>query len=272
VYIDSSVSGSTVTGPDVTVTGAVVNSTGAETGVTVNGVLATVIGSRFVANHVPLQSGANTILVSATDVNGLTASASCTVTDTTGYYLRIVPNVTSGTAPLNISFSINSSFLVTNPSMTTTGPAQLTLTAASANQYTGTISFEGTYTVAVSATGPDGLTYSDTLTVTVASKVQMDNLLQGKWAGMRGAMTLMDVQTVTGFFTDESKDRYSGLFTALGNTLPQVAQDIQNISMVYVTDNLAQYRIRLIEEAGLITYYIYFVKDDSDGIWRIPQY
>jgi hypothetical protein len=106
----------------------------------------------------------------------------------------------------------------------------------------------------------------------VGSRVQLDNLLQGKWAGMKSAMTLMNVQNAMGYFTAESKDRYSGLFTALGNTLPQVAQDMQNISMVYLTDSLSQYRIRRTEAAGLITYYIYFVKDDSDGIWRIQQF
>ena len=131
---------------------------------------------------------------------------------------------------------------------------------------------EGIYTFTASAVGPDGLTYSDTLMVTVTSRVQMDNLLQSKWAGMRGAMALMDVQKAASFFTAESKAKHSGIFTALGNTLPQVALDLQNISMVYLNDNIAQYRIRLTEEAGLITYYIYFVKDDSDGIWRIQQF
>lgn len=50
VFIEYPADGATITGPDVTVTGSVINTTGAETGVMVNGMPGTVSGSRFVAN------------------------------------------------------------------------------------------------------------------------------------------------------------------------------------------------------------------------------
>ena len=107
VTIDSPPDNATITGPDVSVTASIINSSGAETGVTVNGIAATVTGSRFIVNHVPLQLGANTITVTAMDVNGLTATATRSVTDQTGHYIRIVPNTDSGTAPLKISIHLD---------------------------------------------------------------------------------------------------------------------------------------------------------------------
>jgi len=58
----------------VAVKGVIVNSTGNETGVTVNGVVATVTGNQFIAEHVPLAEGANTLTVTATDTAGNTAT------------------------------------------------------------------------------------------------------------------------------------------------------------------------------------------------------
>jgi hypothetical protein len=274
VYIDSSVSGSTVTGPDVTVTGGVVNSTGAETGITVNGVLATVSGSRFVANHVPLQSGANTISVSATDVNGLTASASCSVTDTPGYYLRIVPNVTSGTAPLNISFFINSSFNVTNSSVTTTGPAQLALTSVDGMNYTGTISFEGTYTVTASATGPDGLQYSDTVTFTVLSFNQLQTLIQGKWSGIAASVAANDVNGIVSYLPTYLQPEYTTALTALGSNLSLFSNYMTPLQFIGIVGGRAKfltYRTEQIQGQPVqLAFPVYFIQEN--GIWKLSKF
>ena len=43
------------------------NTTGNETGVTVNGITAMVYGGQFVANHIPLTEGLNTITADAND-------------------------------------------------------------------------------------------------------------------------------------------------------------------------------------------------------------
>jgi hypothetical protein len=121
----------------------VINTTGAETGVTVNGIPATVSGNSFVANHVPLQQGNNTITIRATDANGLTAATTRSVSTASGNYLRIVPNVESGTAPFDISFHLDGSFAITNPAVTCAGSVQLVLTAVSATEYSGGHSLRG---------------------------------------------------------------------------------------------------------------------------------
>ena len=63
--------GDTIFRPDVLVIGDIINTSGNETGVTVNGIVATVYGNQFIANHVPLVEGVNTITVTATDTAGI---------------------------------------------------------------------------------------------------------------------------------------------------------------------------------------------------------
>lgn len=272
IAVDTPVDGATIIGPDVTVSGTVINTSGAETGVIVNGIPATVDGSRFIVNHVPLQQGTNTIAIIATDANGLSTTANRSATTAAGHYLRITSNIGSGVAPLSISLRVDGSFSIVNPNVSAAGPVPSQLTVgASPTEYTAQLVAEGTYTFAASAVGPDGQTYSDNVTVTVQSKNQLDNLLKGKWDVMKGAMALKDVQKATSLFLDESKERYTGIFSALGDNMPQVSQEMQNIRMIYLRDRTAKYRIKKVEADGEITYYIYFAKDDN-GLWKIQQF
>ncbi len=82
IQILSPVNGESVDRPDVMVHGTFVNTSGHETGITVNGMVAMVYGDRFVVNRVPLEQGANTIAVTATDANGFSQTASATVNAT----------------------------------------------------------------------------------------------------------------------------------------------------------------------------------------------
>jgi len=88
--ITSPNNGLTINRPDVMVKGTISNAGGNETGITVNGILAIVLGNQFVANHVPLQEGENTITATATDTAGYTASDSVTVNvEASGNYITI---------------------------------------------------------------------------------------------------------------------------------------------------------------------------------------
>jgi hypothetical protein len=274
--VESPAENSETTGPDVSVSGAVINTTGAETGITVNGIPATVSGSRFIANHVPLTEGPNTVTITATDVNGLTATATRTVTATPGNYLRIATNVESGTAPLDISITLNASFTITTPTVTITGPVSVIATpGTTAIEFTATLPVEGTYSINASAVGPDSETYSDTVTVEVLSKSQLDTILKAKWNGMRTALVAGNNAVALGYFSADSTDKYNAAFTRLQSQMPGIAANMQNIELIYVTDSIAMYRIKREQiingQSMTISYYLYFGKG-RDGIWRIEQF
>lgn len=274
IAIDSPANGATITGPDVTVQGSIINTSGAETGVTVNGIPAAISGSRFIVNHVPLQSGAHTITVTATDVNGLTATATKSITTQAGHYIRIVPNVNSGTAPLNLSIRLKSNFNISAPTIATEGPVPVTLTQGeSPTEFTTKLTAEGTYTITATATGPDSQSYSDSIIITVISKTRLENLLNEKWGGIKARIMAKDIEGAVLYFPASSQAHYRELFTALGERLSVLGEDFSQLKLGAVTDSIAK-TLLLRQETVLgqqktVGYLVFFVKEN--GIWKLRQ-
>jgi hypothetical protein len=275
IIIESPVDGATITGPDVSVSGTMINSSGAETGVTVNGIPATVSGGRFIANHVPLQQGSNTITIMARDANGLTSATTRNVTAQAGNYIRIVPNIESGTAPLNLSIHLNGSFTPNAPTITTNGPVALALIqGVSTTDFTAQLTVEGTYSISVSAIGPDVLTYTDNITITVINRNQLENLMKAKWEGINAKVYQKDIEGALQYLLTSNRDDYRELFTALGDQLPQLGMGVPPIEFVYANDSSMKGRVFRQETVQgqnvMIGYPVYFEKED--GIWRFIQY
>jgi hypothetical protein len=261
---------------DVTVKGAAINSTGNDTGVTVNGIPATVYGNQFIVNHVPLSEGLNTITATATDSAGNIASTQLTVSAIANVnYIRLRSNLESGIAPLELTLSIDGSFSFDEAEVSVTGPSQPELLDSKENEYRFAMAVEGIYSFTVSVTAPDGNVYQDTVSIPVMNTTQMDNLLRGKWEGMRTALANQRIDTAVNYFVEETKPHYHDIFTALDAQMPQIAQDMQDIQRIYVRGNAAKYRIRKDESYGgqmmAIMHYIYF-SVDNDGLWKIDWY
>ncbi len=276
VTITSPANNSTVTRPDVTVTGMIANSTGNETGMTVNGIVAMVTGDQFIAEHVPLTEGSNTITVTATDTAGTTVTSSISVNATaTGNYIRVISNVESGIAPLEVTLRVDGSFSITNASINASSQVQPEVTIISPDEYKVKMIAEGTYIFTISATGPDGNTYQDTAIITVQNRSQLDVLLKTKWEGMKTKLAAQDIEGAVGYFNSPSQDRYRQIFQALTSALPDLVQNMQDIQLIYAYKDVVKYRIRRDELYGgqmmTITYYIYFARNEK-GLWRIEKY
>jgi Glucodextranase, domain B/FG-GAP repeat/Carboxypeptidase regulatory-like domain/FG-GAP-like repeat len=272
VAVDSPTDGATITGPDVTVSGTVINSSGAETGVTVNGVPATVTGNRFIANHVPLQLGSNTISITATDTNGLATTRTRNVTNQNGHYIRINSSIESGIAPLDISLRLDSSFSIANPTMSFSGPVPITLTpGTSSTEFTTQLAIEGTYTITASAVGPDGQTYTDSVTITVVNRWQLDSQLRAKWENIRTALAAGDVATAVTNFNPLTMEIYREQFTSLSASLPTIAAGMGNIMLVRVEDDQAEYDMHDTVNGTEYSFYLLFVKG-GDGLWKIRNF
>lgn len=277
LQVSSPSNGESITGPDVTVRGAIINSTGNETGVTVNGVVATVTGNQFIAGHVPLAEGSNILNVTATDTAGTTGTTTVSVTAlTTGNYIRLSTNIQSGISPLEIYLRINGAFSIDTSAIHASGPGSIEiLENPTPDEYRIRLTAEGIYNLTASVTGPDGLAYTNTIVVAVMSRPQLDRLLKAKWEGMKGALMVGDIADAVKYFSQETQQLYSEIFTALSSQLPQIIQQMQDIQLIYAEDNTAKYRIRRSEYHGGqpidITYYVYFSIDDG-GSWKIYRY
>lgn len=275
IVFDTPADNATVTGPSVQVTGAVINTTGVETGVTVNGMPATVTGNRFIANAVELQQGTNTLTATATDVNALTNTATRTVTAQVGNYVRLVPNIESGTAPLNVTFTVSSSFSVTNSQLLFTGPVDISLTGTpTVTSYPILFPQEGIYTLTVNVTGPDGLTYEDSVVITVLPKLKADSLFKQKWEGIKSRISAIDVEGAVAYFPSMQKDAYRQVFTAFGNRLPVLSEGLPSLELVYVTRDLAKCRVFRLEtvlgQDKWVGYPVYFIREQ--GIWKLLDF
>jgi transcriptional regulator CtsR len=276
ITIGSPSGGASISGSYVDVKGAVINTTGNETGVTVNGVVATVYGTQFIADNVPLTEGSNTITVTATDTAANTSSTSITVNAvTTGGYIKLSSNIESGIVPLEITLKIDGSFSITNSNLNITGPAQPIILSSSADEYRVKFIAEGVYYITASATDSLGYVYQDTIAIMVLNKTQLDSLLKGKWEGMKGVLGNQDVDGAVGYFGEQSRERYRAVFNALLSRLPQIASGMENIQLIYIDNSIAKYRIRRTEayngQPYTVTYYIYF-NIGSDGLWKIDKF
>ncbi len=276
IAIGSPSNGETITRPDVTLKGAIINSTGNETGVTVNGIVATVYGNQFIANHVPLTEGSNTITVSATDTAGNTATALITVNAvTTGNYIKLTSNIESGITPLEVTLRIDGTFSITESTLNITGPVQPEVLSTSPDEYTVKMTIEGIYTFTATTTGPDRLTYQDTIVINVMNKTQLDNLLKAKWEGMKTKLANQDIEGGLNYFLEPTKESYRQAFDIIIDELPQIVSYMQNIELIYLADDIAKYRINRTHDIDgilqVITYYIYFVRD-VHGVWKINRF
>ena len=266
--------GSTIFRPDVMVIGDIINTTGNETGITVNGIVATVYGNQFIANHVPLTEGSNTITAIATDTAGDTALASIIVNAvTTGDYIRLTSNIESGISPLEVTLKIDGSFSILNSTMSVAGPAMPEFLESTVDEYRVRMTVEGIYYFTASVIGPDMNVYQDTIALVVMNETQLDNLLRVKWEGMKTALGTGDINGAIVNFDSDSQGIYQDQFTALGTVLPDIVNELNTaiVNLVSLEDRIAEYEILVIREGVTFSFHLKFSKD-SDGLWKIWSY
>jgi len=274
--ITSPINGLTINRPDVMVNGTITNTGGYETGVTVNGIVAMVYGNQFVANHVPLQEGENTITATATDTAGNTASDSVTVNvEASGNYITITALPESGISPLETRLSIDGSFSFTASSLSVVNPGDVEFLESSPDEYLASITGEGIYYFTVQVTDAESNVHTDTVAVVVLDQAVLDQLLKTKWDGMKNALTNGNIEGALTYFHESSKEEYQEVFNFLTDRIPDIAAGMREIQLIYLVDKVAKYRIKKEEEVQGqtfdITYYIYFIKD-LNGLWHIESF
>ena len=276
--ITSPTEGDTLSRPDVMVTGTVIHADGLETGVVVNGVVALVYGGQFVANHVPLVVGENTISVRAIDVNGEHGEEFITVTvEQANRYVELNTGTESSLAPLEISLTLVNNFTMSaQPEMSYTGPAEAQfLDISEVDTWIFSITAPGIYVFTAEVQDANGATYSDRVAVLAYDRNILDALLQSKWDGMKTAMIAGNIDGAVHEFTYGQRQVFQEIFTIAQDRLPQIALDMQGIELIHQKNDTAEYRINrdVIYKGSpeTITFYIYFQRE-ADGIWRIRDF
>jgi hypothetical protein len=254
------------------VQGIITNATAYEIEITINGALAMIYNNQFVANHVPLEEGENTIPVPATDTEGNTAEASINVTAlTTEDYIRLTADTESSTSPLETTLRVEGSFSFTALPLTYTGPGVVEfLENPNENEYTVSITTEGIYYFTAEV-NYQGETYTDTVAIQVVSEAELDALLRAKWEGMRQALAQNDIDGAVNYFSESSKENYREMFTILSDNLTQIEQELSDIQFIGVMKNSVEYDIRTVRDGKEYSFYLLLVRDE-DGLWKISSF
>jgi hypothetical protein len=272
LLIDSPSSGATIYRADTIVTGTVTDAGGYETGVTVNGVVANVYGERFVANHVPLQEGPNTITAAGTNARGGTSTASVEVNAvTTGRYIRLTADSESGVAPLATTLRVDGTFSIVASTLNATGPAQPQIVALGVDQYQVTMTAEGTYYFTASITGPDENLYQDTIGIEVLNFTAFDNLLRSKWNAMTTSLGNKDITTALTYISSGTRSIYQQMYAAIIDQLPALVATQTGLNLGYINGNVAVYDLITVENGVECSYEVRFVKD-TNGLWIIQDF
>jgi hypothetical protein len=273
ITIDSPANGADISGNSVTVTGSISNPANVETGVTVNGMAASLNDNQFAVNNVSLNAGQNTITVTATDVNGTTASQSITVNATIPEnFITLSAYLESGVAPLEVTLRINGTFSIAKPIMTSTGPGIVEpLESENPDEYKYKMIAAGVYYFTAQVTGPDGNIYQDTKAVTVLPFAQVDALLKEKWTKLTNLLNRGDTASALSLILPSKRVNYEIVFNLLKNQWPAIIATYSNFSVINIEDAIAKYELSAMKNGKTYVYQIDFIKDSS-GLWLINEF
>ncbi|MBI3596651.1 MAG: carboxypeptidase regulatory-like domain-containing protein [Nitrospirae bacterium] len=265
--------GSTVTQPRILVRGAFSTNL-EEFGMTVNGVVAQVDGNVFVANHVPIAPGDNTITVVGTVWDGTQYQKTITVfgqPDTA--YIELTSNFESGISPLTITLTAETflSSPVASSYLAYTGPATAAVAFVSTTQYNVTMNTEGLYVFTLYVTDTQGRTYQDSVAINVLSLTAIDTLLKSKWNGFKTALSGGDIGGAMKYLTPGAQARYQSALQSLQSQLPQIMASLPDISLSETGEGTASYVITR-SQGGQNRIYILDFSQDAQGLWKIQSF
>jgi len=100
---------------------------------------------------------------------------------------------------------------------------------------------------------------------------QIDKELKEIWNGMVDRLIRRDIEGAAGYITSSTRERYREQFHMIEDRLPEIFRVMRDIEPVYIKKDEAKYRIRIREDGGERTDYIWFRKDLL-GRWKIERF
>jgi PKD repeat protein len=264
VAIQSPAVGAAIADDQVIVTGTW--SGPANTGITVNGVVAALDGNQFFAT-VPLVPGANTVTVLATITDGTQVSATVQVTSAGPSPVRVSASVLQGFAPLEVSFTITSDREIQSVDGSF-APGSPFSVSPLAGPLSFTYGNPGAYEALFNIRHTDGTTVTKTVRIVVQTTEQVDQQLRQAWGGMTAALARGDAAGALQYFNAPARARYAPVFEALLPGMGQIVASFSALQTMQIDESIGEYVINRVIDGVEHAFFVYFVRD-VDGVWRL---
>jgi sugar lactone lactonase YvrE len=271
VTITSPASGASVPSEGLIVRGTV-QTTGAETNVSVNGFAALVHGPEW-AVQVPMAPGETVITAIARTASGAESRASITVVPTGPapvVTLRAEPG--SGVAPLTVGWRLTSRasrplvrFELDENGTGAFGAAMTTLDGVE-SLYTS----PGLRFPKVRATDDLGAVYVVTTLVQVDDAITATARFQNLWGGFKARLQAGDQAGALAHLGPALRSRFEPILQQLGPALPAIAAGFGPIELIDQVEDLAETAMLQSEDGVTRLYFVYFRRDNR-GQWLIQE-
>ena len=104
-----------------------------------------------------------------------------------------------------------------------------------------------------------------------SAEQRVDSEIKALWSAMVTRLIEKDIEGALGYFSYSTRGRYREQFNIMKERLPEIFAGMRDIEPVYIKGDEAKYRIRIREDGGERTGYIWFGKDIL-GKWKIEKF
>lgn len=91
------------------------------------------------------------------------------------------------------------------------------------------------------------------------------------WDGMKENLASGNIEGALTYFSEGSKDKYREIFTLLKDKLPRITSEMQDIHLLSIRGDVAEYIVIREENGEEMGYFVYFIKDEN-GNWKIDSF
>jgi hypothetical protein len=266
--ITGPIDGATVAGDRVTVHGSFLAPP--NSGITVNGVVATVVDSAFYAHNVPISMGTQILTATLTTLGGQTASQSISIIGAPAPDVQIDAEPQSGLPPLAVNFAITNTIPSPIQKVEADWDGNGTFDFTISGDFGLTYPMPGVYWTAVKVTLADGSVYTQSFPIVVQDAAQMDQMFKSLWSGTNDALIAGDKATALNYLSPPARVKYGPVFDTLAPDLPQIFASCSTPQSAGISPEMSEYVINRTIDGVNQVFFIYFLRGE-DGVWRLDS-
>ena len=281
VTVTSPSANATTADASVDITGTFVGPT--NTGITVNGMVASTVNGQFLASAVPLSAGANTLTLTATTLTGATAMTTLNVTQggTASSPLSFTVDGStgaSGFAPKTVTFDLAIGTLPNNATVQSvaidpdgSGTYPYTATTLTALPSSFIYSYPSRHTAAFKVIDNQGHTYVAYRTVLIEDHVAQRYVMCDVYSYLKNRLNAQDTTGASNAYQPLVRDKYRSLFTALGNNMPSASTTLGAIADGFMGQGYAEMTLVRDNADQTRSGYPLRMTLGTDGVWRLSE-